>query len=183
MLGIGWQWALVGFVVWGVRKRSVGLAELIGGRWPNVKAVFLDLAGAVLFLFVSYVVLGLLAIALKPGKNAAISGLLPHGLTEILFYLGLALSAGVTEEIIFRGYLQKQLSAISNSVTFAVIVQGIVFGASHGYQGGKRMLIVGVFGCLFGALAVRRGSLRPGMIAHALHDGFLGVVWALIRHQ
>lgn len=92
----------------------MGFADLIGGRWLDVKAVFRDLGIAVMFLFASYLVLGSLAVALKPGKNAATYGLLPHGGSEILLYLGLALSAGVTEEIIFRGYFQRQISAISN---------------------------------------------------------------------
>ena len=32
------------------------------------------------------------------------------------------------------------------------------------------MLILGVYGCLFGLLAHRTRSLRPGTIAHALQD-------------
>jgi membrane protease YdiL (CAAX protease family) len=182
VLGIAWQWVIVGFIWWGVRKREVRLADLIGGRWRTLLAVLRDLGVALGFLLVSYIVLGSLASVLKPGRNQAIAGLLPHGRTEILLYLVLAASAGVTEEIIFRGYLQNQLSAISGNVTVSVIVQGIVFGASHGYQGAKRMLIVGAFGCLFGFLAVWRHSLRPGMMAHALHDGLSGALSSLIKH-
>lgn len=182
VFGIGWQWLVVAFLWWGVRKRGGRLVELVGGGWPTVAAVVRDFGIAIGFLIVSYVILGWLAHVLRPARNQPIAGLLPHGRTEIFVYLAMAVSAGVTEENIFRGYLQRQLSAISNNAIVGLVVQGIVFGASHGYQGGKRMLIIGVFGCLFGALADWRRSLKPGMIAHALHDGVIGVMWSLIKH-
>jgi membrane protease YdiL (CAAX protease family) len=181
LLGIAWHWVIIGFIWWGIRKREVRIVDLIGGRWPTIFSVLQDVGMALGFLLASYIVLGALTFVLKPGRNQAIAGLLPHGRTEILLYLVLAASAGVTEEIIFRGYLQRQFLAISGNVTVSVIVQGIVFGASHGYQGAKRMLIVGAFGCLFGLLAAWRRSLRPGMVAHALHDGLGGLV-SLIKH-
>jgi hypothetical protein len=38
------------------------------------------------------------------------------------------------------------------------------------------MVQIGVFGLMFGVLAHFRKSLRPGMIAHAWHDSFSGIV-------
>jgi membrane protease YdiL (CAAX protease family) len=37
------------------------------------------------------------------------------------------------------------------------------------------MVLVGIYGMLFGLLAHFRRSLRPGMIAHAFHDGIMGL--------
>ena len=55
--------------------------------------------------------------------------------------------------------------------------QAAIFGLSHGYQGAKPMLVIAVYGLLFGLLAQLRGSLRPGMIAHAWQDVFSGVLF------
>jgi uncharacterized protein len=38
------------------------------------------------------------------------------------------------------------------------------------------MLLIGVYGIMFGVLAHFRRSLRPGMMAHAFHDTFTGVM-------
>ncbi len=44
------------------------------------------------------------------------------------------------------------------------------------------MLMITVYGALFSVLAIKRGSLRAGMIAHAWHDSFTGLLlWALKR--
>jgi hypothetical protein len=38
------------------------------------------------------------------------------------------------------------------------------------------MLVIAVYGCLFGLLALWRRSLRPGMMTHALQDGLAGLL-------
>ena len=65
------------------------------------------------------------------------------------------------------------------SAAAGVIIQGIIFGAAHGYQGPKYMAIIAVYGCLFGVMAYWRRSLLPGMIAHFLQDGILGLLVGL----
>jgi hypothetical protein len=44
------------------------------------------------------------------------------------------------------------------------------------------VILIGVFGAMFGILAYWRGSVRPGMIVHAWQDSLGGVVSALMRH-
>jgi membrane protease YdiL (CAAX protease family) len=78
--------------------------------------------------------------------------------------------------VIYRGYLQRQFHAWTGVVAVGVIVQGLLFGASHGYQGIKFMITIAVFGIMFGILAAWRKSLRPGMMAHAWQDLLSGVL-------
>jgi hypothetical protein len=77
--------------------------------------------------------------------------------------------------MIFRGYLQRQFSIFFRSAAAGVVLQGIMFGAAHGYQGPKLMLVIVVFGVMFGMLAHSRRSLRPGMFAHFLQDLIIGI--------
>ncbi|PYX43065.1 MAG: CPBP family intramembrane metalloprotease [Acidobacteria bacterium] len=70
----------------------------------------------------------------------------------------------------FRGYLQGQFTAWTGSAYAGLVLQALVFGLAHGYQGARLMTVIAVFGCLFGLLAQWRQSLRPGMIAHFLQD-------------
>jgi membrane protease YdiL (CAAX protease family) len=81
-----------------------------------------------------------------------------------------AISAGVCEEIVFRGYLQRQFRALTGSAPIAVLLQAVVFGVPHVYQGTRLAAMVCLYGILFGVLALWRRSLRPGILAHAWSD-------------
>jgi CAAX protease family protein len=170
-----WEWVMVAFIWVGLRLRHVRMRDIIGGRWLRWYSVFRDIGLAVLFLFLSNVVLGLIGQLLKAKPNSALRNIFPHGHLELTLYLLLTVTAGFCEEIIFRGYLQKQFAALTKSAGVALVLQGIAFGASHGYQGWKYMLIIAVYGCFFGLLAHYARSLRPGMIAHFLQDSVLGL--------
>ena len=170
------EWALASFIWYGVRRRSIRVRDLIGGSWPRALDVLRDLGIAIAFLIVSGIVLNGIGHFLKAKPNEAIRNLLPNGSVEIVFFLLLALTAGFCEELIFRGYLQRQFAALTGSVAGGMILQGIAFGLGHGYQGWKLMLIITIFGIMFGLLANWRRSLRPGMLAHFLQDGVGGVL-------
>ena len=176
MITLVTEWLLVAFVWFGIRHGNVSLRDLIGGSWPSGLAILRDLGIAILFLIASDIVLAILARLLKTAPNQAMRELLPHRGVEVALFLLLALTAGICEEIIFRGYLQKQFTAMIGNAGVAVVVQGIFFGAAHGYQGLKPMLIIAVYGCLFGLLAHWRRSLRPGMITHFMQDGIAGLL-------
>jgi membrane protease YdiL (CAAX protease family) len=176
-----WQWIVVAFLWWGTRKRGVQLKELAGPRWASFAACLEDFGVAIGFLFVSYIVLGIASHILNPETNAAIISILPKSRAEVVSYIAMSISAGITEELIFRGYLMRQVGAMFGGLPVAIVLQGAIFGAAHGYQGWKRMIILSIFGILFGLLANWRRSLRPGMIGHGLSDALVGVLW-FARH-
>jgi uncharacterized protein len=169
------EWALVAFIWWGVARRGVRIADLVGGSWPRPIALLRDLGIAIGFLIVSHLVLGGIGYLLKASPNAALRNILPRSAIEIALWIMLSLTAGFCEELIFRGYFQRQFTAWTHAAAAGLVLQGIVFGLGHGYQGWKMMTIITVFGWMFGALVLWRRSLRPGMLAHFLQDGATGV--------
>jgi uncharacterized protein len=174
------EWVLVAFIWYGVSRRGHSLGDLVGGRWARWADIGRDLAIGVVFLLICGVgILNGLGYLLKAAPNQAIRNLFPRGPLEVAFFLVLALTAGFCEEVIFRGYLQPQFAALTQAAAGGIVLQGIAFGVSHGYQGWKFMLLIAVYGTLFGLLAHWRRSLRPGMITHALQDGVGGL---LARH-
>jgi membrane protease YdiL (CAAX protease family) len=179
LTAIAVEWAMAGFVWFGLRLRHFRLLDLIGTRWAHWTAALRDLGIAAGFLFVSNIILGLLARLLSAKPNSAVRALLPHGTPQIVAFVLLAASAGFCEEIICRGYLQRQFTVLTRSSAAGIVIQGVIFGAAHGYQGLKYMLIISVFGCLFGILAYWRRSLLPGMVAHFLQDGVIGLLAGL----
>ena len=170
------EWGLTGFIWLGIRGRGVRMVELIGGRWPSLWAVLRDLGIAALFLIASNLVLTALTHVLKATPGRGIRAIFPNGPTEVALFVMLALTAGICEEILFRGYLQRQFAALTKSAAAGLTLQAIAFGAAHGYQGTKHMCIIAVYGCLFGLLAYWRRSLRPGMMAHFIQDSVGGLV-------
>jgi membrane protease YdiL (CAAX protease family) len=79
------------------------------------------------------------------------------------------------EQLAFRGYLQKQIQAFTGSTMWAIVIQAMIFGVGHLYEGVAQAGRIMLFGILFGLLAVWRRNLRPGMMAHAWTDIF-GVI-------
>jgi membrane protease YdiL (CAAX protease family) len=179
------EWTLVTIIWLGLRARGVRLRELIGGKWSTPEDLLLDVAIAVVYLFVADMLLAVLKLALGLASiNQAAQAkqvqqikdtlgfIVPHGTHEDVAFVLLVISAGFCEELIYRGYLQRALAGLSGSAAVGMVAQAILFGASHGYQGAKNMAVIAVYGFFFGLLAYWRKSLRPGMMAHFVQDFF-----------
>ena len=185
--GITWEWVLLGFTWLGIRKR-IKLQALIGGRWANTEDFLLDVVYAGAFWVCALIVLGIGAKLMHLDQAGKIEGmrkqlgfLIPGTKLELAVWFCMSATAGFCEEIIFRGYLQRRFAAITNSVLAGLLLSAAIFGASHGYEGAGRMVLIGIYGLMFGVLAWWRKSLRPGMIAHAWHDAFSGAVLRMLR--
>jgi uncharacterized protein len=181
-------------IIWfGIRRRGVRMRDLIGGRWKTVEDFLLDLALAGAFLVVSLLLLTLVRIALgmidlhnlektKQDALRMLGPIAPHTYLEAGLFVLLSVFAGLFEEIIFRGYLQRQLGALAQNAFIGIFASAVIFGLAHGYQGGRMMLVLGLFGVFFGLLAHFRKSLRPGMMAHAFQDSLSGIaLFRLVR--
>jgi len=175
------EWFLFAFIWFGVRIQGVPFSSLFGDLSANLRKILRDIGLALLFLVVANVVLGLLGHLLRQtSQNQAVKQLLPQTAAEIAVYLLVCVTAGICEETIFRGYLQRQFTTLTKSAAAGALLQGIVFGLAHAYQGWKMVVIIAVYGCMFGALVLWRKSLRPGIIAHFLQDSITGIF--LARH-
>jgi CAAX protease family protein len=174
-------------LVWfGIRLRGVRMRDLIGGKWKTVEAFLLDVGIALGFWFVAILLLAALRIALglidlhnlqKSVDDAVrlLGPMAPHTYLEAGFFVLLSVCAGLFEEIIFRGYLQRQFGALGRNAVVGIVVSAAIFGLGHGYQGPRNMVVIAVFGSFFGILAHFRKSLRPGMMTHAFQDSIAGI--------
>lgn len=111
-------------------------------------------------------------------QMAGAADLVPHTDREGAWFRGVAITAGVCEEIWCRGFLIWYLAAFAGEWP-AVFLGALVFGFLHLYQGPAGMIKTGVNGLLMGILYVATGSLLFPMILHTavdLHGG------AMARH-
>jgi membrane protease YdiL (CAAX protease family) len=173
--------------VWlfGLRLTGTPLRALIGGKWSSAADVVNDVGAALLFWVVAAG--ALVALGKILGVNAdslrAVKALLPQGPLETALWVALCVTAGFCEELVFRGYLQRQFFAITGRMDIAIVFQAIVFGVAHMYQGWKGALTITVYGALFGILAMIRKSLRPGMIQHAGQDMLSGIIGGMLSRR
>lgn len=171
-----WEWLVVAYIAWGVRRRGMRFRELLGNRWRSGLDFLRDWGIAVIFWIISLAVLFVVALAVhvpKAGQN--VQFLLPKSGLEVIGWLLLSGTAGFCEEIMFRGYLQRQFIAWTGNVAAGVVISALGFGAAHIYGGVKSAIVITAYGLLFGILAQFRQSLIPGMLTHAWHDSFSGL--------
>jgi len=103
---------------------------------------------------------------------AEFPAILPANAVERATFVLVALTAGVCEEVLFRGFLIRFLhdGAPALPLAAALVVSSLVFGLNHLYQGRKGVLGTTIAGLGFGLLFLVTGSLIPAIIIHALVD-------------
>ena len=170
---IFFEWALFYLAYAGTRKR-IALRELIGERWAGRTAFARSVLITIVFWFIWEGSGWGMHWLLGPSDTRNVASMLPRTVLEIFIWILVSVSAGICEEFVYRGYLQRQFAAMTRSVSAALVLQAIVFGVSHGYQGWKQVVIISVLGALYGLLAEWRRSLVPGMAAHAWADIYSG---------
>ncbi|MEA3013387.1 MAG: protease family protein [Sphingomonadales bacterium] len=169
------EWALFFYVRIGLRRRGKTIRGLISARPLTLRAIAIDgmlgalMVGAVLAASHGF------DLAFGPASPAGAEALLVRQAADIPLWILLALSAGLVEELTFRGYLQRQFGALLGNRWLGALAQAILFGVTHGYQGPALVLKIALLGMMFGALALCRRSLVPGIIAHAGVDAIGGL--------
>lgn len=98
--------------------------------------------------------------------------MLPHDRAERRGFAALAVTAGLTEEWIWRGFGAAAVHAAWPQLPLAatVLVLAAGFGWAHVYQGWTGVLATGVLGGLLAWLYLATGSLLLPMLLHVLID-------------
>src|SRR5690349_12495847 len=167
------QWLLVSGVaaLWIAHARAT---HDLGLAFHTGYAMFGVLAGAATITFLARRQRASVATdpELRARVRARLAGaarLLPHAGERFAGFAALAITAGVCEELLFRGYLLWVLTHLA-PFWVAAAAQAVLFGVAHAYQGPRGMLLTGLAGAFFTLLLLLTGSILPGMLVHALMD-------------
>lgn len=163
------QLIFVWFVNLGIRAKQYSLVSLVGARWRTISDVVRDFALALVFVILLRTGTWFLRQTFNP-PSARIAFLLPRGIDDAALWIVVSIVAGCAEEIVYRGYLLRQLWSRTGNLTVALILQALIFGLAHVYQGWWPAALTALYGLAFGALAVWRRSILPGAIAHSAID-------------
>lgn len=104
------------------------------------------------------------------GKLALI---IPHNGSELARFYGLSITAGIVEEILWRGFLIWYLDQFM-PLWAAAVVSTIGFGLAHAYQGLAHLPQLTAVGAAFAGLYLLTGSIWLPVILHAAVDVLQG---------
>jgi membrane protease YdiL (CAAX protease family) len=147
----GWRWNDIGFTL--SIKKTIYL--ILG---------FLILAFGLLFFIEAALANG----AVDSEKLQSLSSLTPKTTFSRVIFIFMALVAGLSEEIVYRGFAIRALESHNINKWFAVILASIPFIFQHGLKSIDQFwwfLITGIF---FGILFVARKKLTLNIIIHWL---------------
>jgi len=103
-------------------------------------------------------------------RLAPVERLMPASRAEWRGFVPLALTAGICEELLFRGFLLWVFAQVLPLDWQAALAQAAVFGLAHAYQGPRGMLTTFAVGVFLTGVVWVSGALWPAMLVHALLD-------------
>lgn len=171
--GIAFEWAgaaLVGLLALLAHSRLESLWP--SGTNPGVSRQIPGLVVAIVVITAVYRFGGeptrrALAVQLRP-----VAALLPRTSAERRVFAGLAVTAGVCEEVLYRGFGLAALRWVAPDLgqSALIAVTAAAFGLAHLYQGRLGVIATGILGAYFAWIVIATGSLVPVILLHALLD-------------
>ena len=103
------------------------------------------------------------------GELGRLRLIVPHTKPELRLFFLVAITAGVVEELFWRGFLFWYLEQSLPRVTTAILIT-VGFGLAHAYQGWRNVPKITLVGAAFTLLYLLSGSLWPSVVLHAAVD-------------
>ena len=103
------------------------------------------------------------------GQLESVESVLPHNARELRTFGWVSITAGICEELLYRGYLIAYFAAFAHPWA-AMGLAALAFGIAHAYQGPMGVLKTGVVGLIMGTLYLLSGSIWGPMLVHAVVD-------------
>lgn len=172
--------SLVFFFLWRNGESPGRIGWSFGRGWTDV------LLGIVLFVpfsfLIAFVESALQGVGLSAPPAQLPSFLAARDTLQLVLAAFLVTVVAFTEEIIFRGYLIRRLTAVTGSTPLAVLLSAVIFSLGHGYEGAAGVITVGTMGLLFALAYIWRGSLVIPIVIHFLQDFSRVVLEPLLGH-
>ncbi len=166
-------WLGIGLVLIYVRKIERGHFFLRKERrYPCFKAL---IKGTALYIavFSGALLISLLVHAISGNTDLSKKTLILKGIFEEhkLIMIFTAVTAGVTEELFFRGYLQPRISFLTKNATAGIVISALIFGLAHFAYGTALQIIVPVFiGLCFAWFYQKYQNIKILITVHTLYD-------------
>ena len=175
---IAFQWLAVAIVGWRAWAHKYGALQL-GLAIPNGQTIVIaSIVGAATISTLQWLNLrrvGRVPVESRGPLQAVAERILPQSPVELLPYFALAITAGICEEFLYRGFTMAALSNTGLQVWLVVFLSSVLFGLAHSYQGRGGIIMTFVVGLVLGASRIGYASLVPAIFWHTAIDVVAGV--------
>jgi membrane protease YdiL (CAAX protease family) len=175
---IAFQWIAAAVAAWrawahGYTATQLGLA--IPGRF---KLFAITACGAIAMVALQWLNLRRMGRSTSPLRGpvqALAERILPQSPTELIPFLALALTAGICEEFLYRGFAMAAVGRTAVPSAVVILLSSVLFGLAHLYQGRAGFFSTTVLGILFGISRTVLNSLLPVIVWHVGVDVVAGI--------
>lgn len=170
------QWICTLFIIvtWWSYGRSFSDLGFQWGQWDRLAIGLLSLFLILYIIDVWWEIRSVEKMAETKEKWLKDMPILPVNRLEFKHFIVVALTAGICEEIIFRGFFINYFLAINENDLFgqwlSVINSAFLFAFGHMYQGGKAVAKIMVMAVIFGWIYILTKSLLLLILIHFIVD-------------
>ena len=107
----------------------------------------------------------------------------PTTMQEKRMWVALSLSAGIGEELVWRGVLPALIASVTGSMPLAIALSLISFALAHAIQGARSVLAIAAIAAAFHGLFLLSGSLYVGMVVHFIYDVVAGFTYTRLAQD
>ena len=174
---IAFQWFAVAVVAWrawahGFTASQLGLLVHDGSRILVASIVGAATIAALQWLNLRRV--GKIPVEARGPVQAIAERILPQSTVELLPYLALAITAGLCEEFLYRGFAMAVLTHVGLQAWAVVLISSVLFGLAHSYQGRGGVVMTLIIGTILGSSRIAYDCLVPAIFWHSAVDVVAG---------
>jgi membrane protease YdiL (CAAX protease family) len=174
---IAFQWFAVAVVAWrawahGFTAFQLGL--IVHDRNRILVASFVGAATIAALQWLNLRRVGKIPVASRGPLQAIAERILPQSTVELLPYLALAITAGLCEEFLYRGFAIAALSHVGLPAWAVVLISSMLFGLAHSYQGRGGIVTTLIIGTILGSSRIAYDCLVPAIFWHSAVDVVAG---------
>jgi membrane protease YdiL (CAAX protease family) len=175
---IAFQWFAVAVVAWrawahGFTASQLGLT--IQGRTRIFVSAIVGAGTIAALQWLNLRRVGRLSVEARGPLQALAERILPQSTVELLPYLALAVTAGLCEEFLYRGFAMAVLVRVGLQAWAVVLLSSALFGLAHSYQGRGGIVMTFLIGLILGASRMAYNSLIPAIFWHTAVDVVAGM--------
>ncbi len=174
---IAFQWFAVAVVAWRAWAHGFTASQLGLTIQDRTRILIASIAGAVTIAALQWLNLrraGRIPVEARGPIQALAERILPQSTVELLPYLALAITAGLCEEFLYRGFAMAVLVHVGLQACAVVLLSSILFGLAHSYQGRGGIVMTLLIGLILGTSRIAYDSLVPAIFWHSAVDVVAG---------
>jgi uncharacterized protein len=174
---IAFQWFAVAVVAWralayGYTASQLGLT--INDRTRILVASVVGAATIASLQWLNLRRVGRIPVEARGSLQAIAERILPQSTMELFPYLALAITAGLCEEFLYRGFAMAVLVHVGLQAWAVVLLSSVLFGLAHSYQGRGGIVMTLLIGIILGMSRLTYDSLVPAIFWHSAVDVVAG---------